>query len=80
MSIARSIYLLLAAKARAVLRGRYHATTEDVAAIALPVLRHRIIPTFSAEAAGQTTDDLVHRLLKTMRLPEGHDGRSRSNR
>src|SRR4029079_5815241 len=39
-----SICLLLAAKARALLQGRYHATTEDVVAVALPVLRHRLIP------------------------------------
>ena len=59
-----SIYLLLAAKARAILEGRFHATTEDVAAMALPVLRHRIIPTFNAEAAGHRPDDIVRRLLK----------------
>ncbi len=58
-----SIFLLLAAKARAILQGRYHATTEDVTAMALPVLRHRVIPTFNAEAAGETTDDIVNRLL-----------------
>ncbi len=58
-----SIYLLLAAKARAVLRGRFHATTEDVAALAAPVLRHRVIPTFKAEAAGLSTDDIIRKLL-----------------
>jgi MoxR-like ATPase len=61
-----SIYLLLAAKARAVLQGRYHTTTQDVAAVAPPVLRHRIIPTFNAEAAGLTSDDIVARLLEAM--------------
>jgi len=68
-----SIYLLLAAKARAILRGRYHATTEDLSAMALPVLRHRVIPTFNAEAAGKTSDDLIKQLIRTMaqnpRLP-----------
>ena len=59
-----SIYLMLAAKARAVLHGRYHATTEDVRAMALPVLRHRIITTFNAEAAGITPDHVVRRLLE----------------
>ena len=58
-----SIYLLLAAKARAILHKRYHATTADLDAVALPVLRHRIIPTFNAEAAGVTTDDVVTRLI-----------------
>ena len=59
-----SIYLLLAAKARAILQGRHHATTEDVATMALPVLRHRIIPTFNAEAAGHDADAIVRHLLK----------------
>jgi MoxR-like ATPase len=58
------IYLLLAAKARAVLRGRYHATTEDIFAMAPPVLRHRIIPTFNAEANGLNADAIVADLLK----------------
>ena len=58
-----SIYLILAAKARAVLHGRYHATTEDVRVLALPVLRHRVITTFNAEAAGIGADDVVRRLL-----------------
>ena len=58
-----SIYLMLAAKARAILHGRYHATTEDVREAAVPVMRHRIVPTFNAEAAGITTDQIVTRLL-----------------
>ena len=57
------IYLILAAKARAILHGRYHATTEDVRAVALPVLRHRVITTFNAEAAGISPDEIVSRLL-----------------
>jgi MoxR-like ATPase len=57
------IFLLLAAKARAILYGRYHATTEDVIAMALPVLRHRIIPSFNAEAAGQTADQIIIRVV-----------------
>jgi MoxR-like ATPase len=62
-----SIYLILAAKARAILHGRYHATTEDVREMALPVLRHRIITTFNAEAAGVTSDEIVLRLLTEIR-------------
>jgi len=58
-----SIYMMMAAKARAILHGRYHATTEDVRQMALPVLRHRIIPTFNAEAAGITSDEIAERLL-----------------
>ena len=59
------IYLILAAKARAILQGRYHTTTADVRAVALPVLRHRILTTFNAEAAGVTSDDIVNRLVET---------------
>jgi MoxR-like ATPase len=58
------IYLILAAKARAILQGRYHATTGDVRAVALPVLRHRVLTTFNAEAAGITSDDIVTRLVE----------------
>jgi len=61
------IYLILAAKARAILHGRYHATTEDVKAVALPVLRHRVITTFNAEAAGISSDEVVKRLLVEIR-------------
>ncbi|MFP4057911.1 MAG: AAA family ATPase [Candidatus Brocadiia bacterium] len=58
-----SIYMMMAAKARAILYGRYHATTEDVREVALPVMRHRVITTFNAEAAGITADQVVERLL-----------------
>ncbi len=60
------IYLILAAKARALLHGRYHATTEDVRVLALPVLRHRVITTFNAEAAGVRSDDVIERLLENI--------------
>ena len=55
---------MLASKARALLRGRYHVIRDDVEALALPVLRHRIVPTFNAEAEGVSVDDIVRRLLK----------------
>jgi MoxR-like ATPase len=58
-----SQYLILGAKARAALYGRTYATTEDVAAVAVPVLRHRIITNFNAEAEGMTSDKLAQRLL-----------------
>jgi len=64
------IYLILAAKARAILHGRYHATTEDVTAVALPVMRHRIFTTFNAEAAGVTSDDVVRMLVEHVQPQE----------
>lgn len=60
------ISLISAAKSYAVLRGRFHATTADVAAVALPVLRHRILTTFNAEAAGITSDEIIKMLLKEL--------------
>ncbi len=59
-----SIYLILAGKARAVLHGRVHVTTDDIVNVAHPVLRHRILTTFSAEAAGISSDKVIDRLLK----------------
>ena len=55
--------LLLAAKARTLLQGRFSVTRADIRDVALPVLRHRIIPSFHAEGEGLATDDLVCRLL-----------------
>jgi len=57
-----SQYMVLGAKARAVLQGRYHASCEDIRAVAAPVLRHRIITNFNAEAEGIKPDDIVRRL------------------
>ncbi|MEZ6094454.1 MAG: MoxR family ATPase [Pirellulaceae bacterium] len=61
------IALIIAAKARAVLHGRLHATTTDVASVALPVLRHRIVTTFHAEAAGVQRDDVIRKLIEVIR-------------
>ena len=62
-----SMAMLMAAKARALLHKRVHATAADVHAVALPVMRHRIIPTFNAEAAGYDNDAIINRLLKDCR-------------
>ncbi|HVX63519.1 MAG TPA: AAA family ATPase [Pirellulales bacterium] len=59
-----TIALLMAAKARALLNRRCHATTGDLKAVALPVLRHRIILTFNAEAAGVDADAVLSRLVE----------------
>jgi MoxR-like ATPase len=57
-----SQFLILAAKARALLHGRYYVSCEDVRAVAAPVLRHRIITNFNAEAEGIKPDEIVRRL------------------
>jgi len=58
--------LLLGGKARAVLHGRYFVTTDDVKAVAHPVLRHRVITNFSAESEGITPDHVIHYLLENV--------------
>jgi len=59
-------YLLLGGKARALLSGRFFVTTDDIRAVAHPVLRHRVITNFNAESAGVTTDDVIDRLLESV--------------
>ncbi|NOZ56068.1 MAG: MoxR family ATPase [Calditrichaeota bacterium] len=64
-----SIYLTLASKAHAFLRRRGYVTPEDVKTIALDVLRHRVIPTFEAEAEEMTSEDLVRRVINSIETP-----------
>ena len=59
-------YLILGAKARAIVNGRNYVSTEDVKAVAHPVLRHRVLTNFQAEAEGVTPDVVVDRLLDTV--------------
>jgi MoxR-like ATPase len=61
-----SQYLILGAKARAALYGRYTPSVEDVRAVALPVLRHRVVLNFAAEADNVTPVTVVERLLETL--------------
>jgi MoxR-like ATPase len=69
--------LVLASKARAVLQGRSHAAVEDVRAVAHPVLRHRLVLNFNAEADGVRVDDLVDQLLQHIK-PDAADPRRES--
>lgn len=59
--------LVLAAKARALLEGRYTVAMEDIQALALPVLRHRIIPSFNAVAEGITSKEIIEELLELVK-------------
>ena len=54
---------VLGGKVRAVLQGRFHVTLDDMVALATPVLRHRIVPTFNAEAEGVTVDEIIQKIL-----------------
>jgi MoxR-like ATPase len=63
-------YMILGGKARAILNGRLHVTTDDIRAVAYPVLRHRLVTTFNADAEGITTDEIVRKLLQAIPLPQ----------
>ena len=58
--------LILAAKAHAILQGNFHVSADDVATVAMPVLRHRLILTFTAQSEGITVEDIVRRILETI--------------
>ncbi|MBS3821658.1 MAG: MoxR family ATPase [Phycisphaerae bacterium] len=61
-----TLFMILAGKARAALRGRCHVAVEDIQAVAPPVLRHRIIPNFAAQSEGMSTDDIIRELLQSV--------------
>ncbi|MFT5732040.1 MAG: MoxR-like ATPase [Planctomycetota bacterium] len=63
-----TIWLALCARASAFLSGRAYARPEDVKAVALEVLRHRIVPTYEAEAEGVTSDEIIRRVLERVPL------------
>jgi MoxR-like ATPase len=63
--------LLLGGKARALLNGRTHVSTEDIQALAAPVLRHRIVTNFAAESEGITADKVIERLVESTPSKEG---------
>jgi MoxR-like ATPase len=73
-----SQFLILGGKARALLKGRFYVSTEDIREVAHPVLRHRIITNFSAEAEGVTPDKIIDRLIAEIPAHESEalsDGR-----
>ncbi|MGD9723691.1 MAG: AAA family ATPase [Pirellulales bacterium] len=65
-----SQFLVLGAKARAVLHGRNFVNSDDIRAVAFPVLRHRIMTNFNAEAEGIKPDDIIRRLIDTVAIDE----------
>jgi MoxR-like ATPase len=66
--------LVLSGKARALLRGRLHVSPDDLRAVAHPVFRHRLLPTFRAEAEGLDVDSLVERLVSSVPGPRSDLG------
>jgi MoxR-like ATPase len=70
-SVRAAQFIVLAAKARALSRRRYHVTYEDITSLAIPVLRHRILLNFHAESDRIDSDQILHRLLESMPPPSG---------
>ena len=66
--------LVLCGRVRALMEGRLHVSTDDIRALALPALRHRIILNFDAHADGRTEDDILLEILDTLRSGAVSDG------
>jgi MoxR-like ATPase len=69
-SLRASQFLILGAKARALVHGRYHVSLEDIQTLAYPVFRHRILTNFHAESEGIRSEDIIKRLLETVPVPK----------
>jgi MoxR-like ATPase len=69
-SVRAAQFLVLASKARALMKGRYHVTYEDIRALVTPVLRHRLLLNFHAESDRLKQDDILKRLLEWMPAPK----------
>ncbi|MCK5805283.1 MAG: hypothetical protein KAI66_20805 [Lentisphaeria bacterium] len=65
--------LILGGKARAILHGRLNVSCEDIKALALPVMRHRLFTNFTADSEGVGPDDLVKQLLVSVPEPEADE-------
>ncbi|MEX2260597.1 MAG: MoxR family ATPase [Bryobacteraceae bacterium] len=70
-SVRAAQFLVLASKARALMKGRYHVSYEDIRALVVPVLRHRILLNFHAESDRLKQDDILKRLLEAKPAPKG---------
>jgi MoxR-like ATPase len=66
-----TLNLVMAAKAHAILRGQVYVSCDDIAAVALPIMRHRIIPNFAAQSEGVTSDDITRKILKAIPKSKG---------
>jgi MoxR-like ATPase len=69
-SVRAAQFIVLAAKARALARRRFHVTYEDVTSLAIPVLRHRILLNFHAESDRISSDEILRRLIEHMPPPK----------
>jgi MoxR-like ATPase len=69
-SLRASQFLILGAKARALIHNRYNVAVEDIQSLAYPVFRHRILPNFHAESEGISSEEIIRRLLETVPVPK----------
>jgi MoxR-like ATPase len=65
-SVRAAIYLTLGAKARALLSGRYHVERDDIRALVMPVLRHRVLRNYHAEADGVAVEEILTELVASL--------------
>ncbi len=68
-SIRATMNLVLAAKVRALMEGRYHVTADDLKGLAKPILRHRVLPNYYAESDGITIDQILDKMLESLQVP-----------
>lgn len=68
-SVRATMFLTLAAKARALIEGRYHVTNEDIERLALPVMRHRVLTNYFAESDNVDVDDVLKQLVESLKSP-----------
>jgi MoxR-like ATPase len=71
-SIRATMNLVLSAKVRALMEGRYHVTADDLKALAKPILRHRVLPNYYAESDGITIDQILDQMLEALPVPSEH--------
>ena len=64
-----TIFLTMASRANALLEGRGYVTPQDVKSVAMDVLRHRVVVTYEAEAEEKTSEDMVEKILETVKVP-----------
>lgn len=69
-SIRATMNLVLAAKTRALMEGRYHVIADDLKALAVPILRHRVLPNYYAESDGVSIDDILNDLLVHIKVSD----------
>jgi MoxR-like ATPase len=72
-SIRATMNLVLAAKARALMQGRYHVTSDDLRKLALPILRHRVLPNYYAESDNVSVDSILSQMLDSLPEPKADD-------